>query len=184
MKKVDINDLEIGKLYSDTNFIGGAYNTIVRYLGVRDGERILKHVSGRKYPFMNGDEIPFGLGSRSSFYEIEEAPIEKMKEFDIKNLEIGKLYKFNAGDGNATMRYLGVRYKFPRFGYVSGFESPYVPNAEISFTLDTRASFWEVEEAPIEKMKSDMNSFFAIIDSAVAKLKATDREIENLKQKP
>ena len=110
MKKVDINDLEIGKLYSDTNFIGGAYNTIVRYLGVRDGNRIFKHVSGLKYPFMDGDEVPF--------------------------------------------------------------------------SLDTRASFWEVEEAPIEKMKSDMNSFFAIIDSTVAKLKATAIEIENLKQKP
>jgi len=184
MKKVDINDLEIGKLYADTFFIEGSENTIMRYLGERDGGRIFKHVSGYEYSLMTNGEIRFPLGHRNFFYEIEEAPIQKMKEFDINDVEIGKLYKFNTGDGNATMRYLGVRYKFPRFGYVSGFESPYVPNAEISFTLDTRTSFWEVEEAPIQKMQSDINSFFAILDNTVAKLKATAREIEKLKQKP
>jgi len=111
MKKVDIKDLEIGKLYADSPCIEYVkYTAIMRYLGVRDGERIFKHVSGLKYPLMNGDEVPF--------------------------------------------------------------------------SLDTRASFYEVEEAPIEKMQSDMNSFFAIIDSTVAKLKATAIEIEKLKQKP
>ena len=110
MKKVKTKDLEIGKLYADTKFIGDSTITIMRYLGVRDGSRIFEYVSGFKYSSMTNGEIPFTLATRSSFYEIEEAPIQKMQ--------------------------------------------------------------------------SDMNSFFAIIDSTVAKLKATAIEIENLKQKP
>ena len=110
MKKVKTKDLEIGKLYADTKFIGDSTITIMRYLGVRDGSRIFEYVSGFKYSSMTNGEIIFGL--------------------------------------------------------------------------DLLASFWEVEESLIQTMQSDINSFFAIIDITVAKLKATASEIENLKQKP
>ena len=108
-----------------------------------------------------------------------------MKKLKASELIVGKLYSDipTTDDGHTVMKFLERKEDTLYFQYVSGRES-YGGNPQFDYSEGPGNYFYEVEESLIQTMQSDINSFFAIIDITVAKLKATASEIEKLKQKP
>ena len=105
-----------------------------------------------------------------------------MKKVKTKDLEIGKLYWVN-NNSRSIIRLRSIGEYILSFSHHSG-DDIYCHGTDDAILFGHDNHFYEVEESLIQTMHSDINSFFAIIDITVAKLKATASEIEKLKQKP
>ena len=105
-----------------------------------------------------------------------------MKKVKTKDLEIGKLYWVN-NNSRSIIRLRSIGKDTLYFSHHSG-DDIYCRSTDGVILFGHDNYFYEAEESLIQTMQSEINSFFAIIDITVAKLKATASEIENLKQKP
>jgi len=105
-----------------------------------------------------------------------------MKKLKASELIVGKLY-WVIPNSRSIIRLRSIGKDTLYFSHHSG-DDVYCRSTDDVIPFGHDNYFYEVEESLIQTMQSDINSFFAIIDITVAKLKATASEIEKLKQKP